>query len=473
MSNTLRLNMSGISLASKVDTESLGWGSSNNNNMYVGESAKDILPKDDDFVGIPFRLLSSTIVAGKSWRATEFPPNILKSSMYKLEGKGVFTEHDTELTNWVGVIKNVKWVEAKEENGRLIPSGIDATIMVDAKTNPKLVRALAVGGVYSFSVTIMYDWSPSHEFDSDDDFYANIGKINQDGEMIRRVATKVHDYYEGSVVFMGADPFAKSRDEDGNLINVDGANVYEDSYESIPASAKEDNSILNNYSISCGLTEDVLSLSRQNVSNTNTTNLTFKNNKMTKEVKDKLLELTGKQNLEDITVSDIVNIQENDLEVYRADLDDLKESFTQEDGKTLSESVKDVLQAKEDETKALKTDIDSLKEDKEELQSFKDSVINTKKENCIRLYKLSNDGEISSEILDMINSSDIKTLDTLTKEYSKNTVQTFNGKCKACGSSEISFGNKVIEPSVDNDGVEVLDFNGLRDKFSKNNFRTQ
>lgn len=179
----------------------------------------DLMPKAEDFVQIPFRLLSATTVAAGTWRATDFSnESLLKASLKKLEGKPVYTEHNTSLDNWAGMVQKTMWSESSVMNGMVIPAGINGMLAIDAKSKPQILRGILAKGIFSNSVTVVFDWKPSHTFEDEYTFRRMVGSLAEDGNMIRRVVTAIHDYYESSLVFLGADPYAKLIDEGGNLV---------------------------------------------------------------------------------------------------------------------------------------------------------------------------------------------------------------------------------------------------------------
>ncbi|MEN9917294.1 MAG: hypothetical protein RLY40_1226, partial [Pseudomonadota bacterium] len=199
------------------------------------KSVKDIMPKDEEFLRIGFRLLSATIVGANSWKTTDFTnEDILKAAKDKLVGKSIFKEHDQDVANWVGIIESVKWSDAKTQDGVSVPAGIDGILKIDCKTNPKLARGLLIGAIYSNSVTVSFDWMPSHPNPENDSYYFmdHLGEVGPDGKLIRRIVTKINDFYETSIVWMGADPYAKIIGQDGKLLNIDTHNTVQYNKES-------------------------------------------------------------------------------------------------------------------------------------------------------------------------------------------------------------------------------------------------
>lgn len=195
--------------------EQFGWMGldSNFNTFNPSVTSKDFTPRDEDYIRVPFRLLSAGIVAGETWRATDFSRgDVLRDSQELLVGVPIYIEHADEIGNEHGVIESVEWQESHvSAEGLLIPAGIVGMLKVDAKSNTKTARNLLSDppAIFSVSVSVDYQWEPSHQFDSMHEFEDSIGSFNEDGEMIRRMATDIRAYYEASLVSLGADPYAK------------------------------------------------------------------------------------------------------------------------------------------------------------------------------------------------------------------------------------------------------------------------
>ena len=210
----------------KEDVESFGlFGGSNNFNTYYPDlKAEDLIPKDGDFVEPVYRLLSNCIVAKNSY-PTEFPADVLKASMKLLVGQSVYPNHDDEVGNEVGAIKSVFWEEAHTQDGIPIPAGINGVLRIDAKSNPKIARGIMMDppSIHSNSVTVMFAWKPSHEYENIYDFYDHIGTMHSDGTMVRRIVTEIEAYLETSLVPHGADVYAQLI-KNGKLNNAIYAN---------------------------------------------------------------------------------------------------------------------------------------------------------------------------------------------------------------------------------------------------------
>jgi hypothetical protein len=206
------------------------WG----NDYQGGNTSKDFIPKEGDFVRRAFRLLSAnTIVGAYSYKAVEFPADVLKAATKKLEGKPALIDHaQYSVKGAVGIIEKVQWQDAFiNEDGEYVPAGIIGVYRIDAKSHTDIARALMSEPptIQGSSVGLEFEYKPSHVFhDSNGDedhwmFHWNLGKmmsVNGKEEMVRRIATNIIDFDESSLVNFPADVYAKALDSNGNPINV-------------------------------------------------------------------------------------------------------------------------------------------------------------------------------------------------------------------------------------------------------------
>jgi len=230
--NKLQLQLRGSGVIIKGDTPpqiakeiKYGfWSTAENSNFYGDDvkTAADVIPRPEQYMLVPFRFISATIVGKESWKATKFTADALKASMDKLLGAPVYTDHDTSTVgNCIGHIESVEWQEEyTDESGNVIPAGINGNYAIDCTIAPNIARNLYTGSIGSNSVTVEFYWEPSHQF-PDNDFYYKIGSYDDKGNPICRVVTEILQYLETSPVFRGADPFAKKLDSDGKVIKPD------------------------------------------------------------------------------------------------------------------------------------------------------------------------------------------------------------------------------------------------------------
>ena len=187
-------------------------GSNDLNKFYPNLTAEDWTPKEADFIQPLFRALSETIVMQFGFIPIDFSrPGVLKAGVKKLLGQTVNTNHQTDVENAVGSVSKVSWQEATKVGGVTVPAGINAIFKIDAKSNPRLARNILMDppAVHSDSVTVRFKHEPSHTFRDKEEFWRKLGTKNEDGELIRLIATTVLAFKEVSLVSHGADPFAQ------------------------------------------------------------------------------------------------------------------------------------------------------------------------------------------------------------------------------------------------------------------------
>jgi hypothetical protein len=179
-------------------------------------------PDKSDYLSFAFRQLSATIVGSGTWKSTDFSkPNVLKKSMALLQGVTAFVNHNSyNVLSAIGTVGKPKWDEAIYEGGiEKVPAGISAPFVIDSKIHTDLCRMLNAPEpvINSCSVSIVYEYEPSHAFSKEWEFEDAIGTIAPDGREVTRVVTKIIEYRESSLVGRGADKFAKKQKDDGTI----------------------------------------------------------------------------------------------------------------------------------------------------------------------------------------------------------------------------------------------------------------
>lgn len=450
--------------------EGFSWfGSSADTSKYFGDvNNKNIVPKPEDFIRVPFRLISAAIVGAGTWKATDFSDAILlKGSLGKLDKKPIFFDHEQDIMNWVGIVTEPTWSEERVQDGMKIPAGIDATLAIDAKTNPKLARGVLIGAVMSNSVTVIFDWQKSHPELDDDEFYDKIGTVVND-KMVCRKVTKIYDYYETSLCWLGADPYAKMYDENGNLKNVDKTSVFEDEPDTVQTAYKKEG----RYNAVFGYNKQVfMSLSKR-----------FSNTNNVEKMNEELLKLI-------CTALGLSVDTKLDAEFLKAELDKRvillksdKDSFDacKAVSDTVTEMAKTCLGKDCDNVSEFlknhkfvdsSVDVESLTASQQLLSSVKtelacekdEEIVSTitcmksqaeygrkalseKREETKRLYSLSVENKTDEAVINMIEKASIEELNGLLKMYTKGVQESFKGVCKKCGSTEFTFRSSHQEP---------------------------
>lgn len=458
-------NMSNDLLVDKFnfDRDSFGWiGATGDANKFYPDLnvPEQLMPKPEDFIKVPFRLISATIVGGGTWKATDFSDTeVLKASMNDLHKKPLYFDHDTDLLNWVGIVEAVSWDSAKGD----VPAGINGLLAIDGKTNAKLARGVLLGSVFSNSVTVEFDWYPSHTFDSAYEFEDKVGTFHEDGTMVRRIVKTIHNYHETSLVWLGADPFAKLIGEDGNLVNIDKSSVYE--YSKLPEDMKKLYDEDHTYKISHCFDKNLLNfrkkfnINRQENSNQMNEKLiqflktmlgVDKNTELTQEHLEKLALKPEnldqlKTDSEKLGLLNAINVNGEAVEKFEIS-EDSHVILSRADFDSISNERSTLLTTNQ----TIETELGKAKDDKEfdavaEIKTLKfdaeagKTMLNAKREEVKRRYGLSVNNDTDDAVLKMIDKANSEELVGLLKQYTKTAVENFTGTCKDCGSHEFEF----------------------------------
>jgi len=165
---------------------------------------ESIQPKEEDFILVDFRSISKTIIPGRYFNFTK--DNVLKDSLGMLISKPVLINHQHEVGAEVGVVIEEFWDDSSE------PAGINSRYKIDAVGNPRIGRSLLAKPpmINSTSINIVFDWEKSHPDMDSWDFWGNLGK-KVDGKLVTIDVTEVLNKHEASLVWAGADWFAKNK----------------------------------------------------------------------------------------------------------------------------------------------------------------------------------------------------------------------------------------------------------------------
>lgn len=540
----LRIELVGGDIASKswaakelTRLENLGiFGSGNDfNNFDPSVKPADIVPVEEDYVRVPFRLLSATTVAAGTFRATSFPVNVLRAAIDKFINVPIFPNHDQEVGNELGIVESVKFVNAKttkedlekkRPGGLKIPAGVEGVLRIDAKSNPKTARSLLSGEITSLSVTVDFEWEPSHKLVENQtlrEWEWTIGDIGADGVMITRKATKIRDIFEASLVWLGADPFAKAIDEDGQLVNVDISHAIE--FDSLSFAANEESSYnkvgtleKRNY-LSNGNLNAIYSFRRElgtglrdldyTKEETNQTNKVMK-----KEILALLLTMFKVENEESLTLEMIEGFQLvkgdrftelesfetsmktvteelatekltsakkiEELNIANNEIADLKKST---EDLTIIKEIRETLskilpESKDAEGKIIEltasTVGDTVRGYKAGAEAFAVHVEFVRTETK-KLYTLSAGGEPDEAMVKMLDNAKIGELEAFAKSYGAKAIGQFSGTCKDCNSENITLQSSVTGEGskADTKVVDTSSSEHLATKYGKNSMNVR
>lgn len=165
-------------------------------------------PKDTDYIFPLFRALSADLIAGYFLDFRE--KGVLEAAAPLLQGQTVYTNHRFwDVERWIGVVNLAEW-DAKGERTSGIP-GINTELKIDWVVAPRIARGLLMKppAIHSVSATVIFEWQASHpDLLEKRIFWQNLGE-EIDGEIVRIIVTKILEFWELSLVFQGADRWAK------------------------------------------------------------------------------------------------------------------------------------------------------------------------------------------------------------------------------------------------------------------------
>lgn len=427
----------------KESIDSYGlFGSDINYHTYYPEvKPEEFNPKDSEFIEPVFRMLSSVIVS-KGWCPVDFSkPGVLKESMNLLVGQTVNCDHSTDVGNAIGSIKEVYWQEEyTDNNGIVIPAGINAKLKIDGKANPRIARGIMMDppSIHSNSVTVRFLWEKSHPEMEDEDFYYKCGTYDKEGKLICKVATKILSYHETSLVSHGADPFAQKIDENGRIVNPVYANqIYNQSFSD---KTLESSKVMYTFSDFKNLPKAEVIHNTMAFNNELVINLNH--DKLCKGMNEELLNFIsslfgegmltlseGKEKTKDEVVSLIKDLVSSNSSLKEQNANLVK------DKKDLETTIAN-LNADIDKNKSMVT-IGT-----QHLSEVREKVISDYK-------KLMGQDNIDENMITLISSAELSVLSSLGKSYTTQLEQKFPLKCDECGSHKVSRASSSFNDNKD------------------------
>lgn len=420
------------------------FGGNNYNSFYPDATPDSFNPEEDEFIEPMFRLLSNCIVA-KNTLPTEFPADVLKESMSLLVGMTVNCDHETDIANAIGSVKSVQWQESYKIGDKTIPAGINGVFKIDAKANPRIARGINMDppSIHSNSVTVRFEWRPSHNFEKPYEFWDKLGTYMEDGTMVRRIATNIQCYLETSLVWQGADPFAKMI-KDGKIINSDYAAAAYGKFS-------EPKDLLNKFYSFSFKDPTYVSEASNSLLNTIPTNTEGKTNQSNKsnmnELQQFLEQLFGQGCLTlaegetastEIALSQVKNIL--------AENQRLSEANTQAEA-TISQLKKDI----EDRDATIKLN--------EKMATIGTAHLTEVREGAVASYKKLVGEQVDESILSLLNAetTGLETLVSLKAMYDKQLDEKFPLACANCGSHDISRASSAKENDTEDPKADTIE----------------
>ncbi|PKL32996.1 MAG: hypothetical protein CVV45_09890 [Spirochaetae bacterium HGW-Spirochaetae-10] len=157
---------------------------------------------EGDFLIRPFRMLSAVLIEGYWLDFTD--ASVLEKAVAMFGGVTIYANHDPDVRDWLGVTLNPRFTNSQGI------AGVDADYKIDAVSNPRIVRGLSMDppALHSTSVEVHFQADRSHG-NMGWEFWENLGR-EVDGEIVRFVIRSIRGIGETSLVYSGADPYAKA-----------------------------------------------------------------------------------------------------------------------------------------------------------------------------------------------------------------------------------------------------------------------
>lgn len=414
-------------------------------------------------LNIPFRLVSACVVGAGGWKCTDFStiPDKLKNSRNKLLSKPVYKNHSRSVDDCVGMVYSTTWSEKRTSEGKTIPAGIDGILSINPEADEKLASNLAAGILYSNSVTVDLDWEPSHTFESDMEFLMKCGDMGPDGKLVRRIAVEINDYHETSLVWLGADPFAKRLNEKGVPIKPQQGVAW----KAIGKFAQDDYVQKKSFALSFSGDElnNLISLSRLVPKTQNNTSMTL-------EVENALrtalgLTATGELTAELVSTLKVVTppsdaekqaaalkaTNTDRLQSFAAGLKLIKKEGAASDGTVVSYAATGEVVLPEGEFVVLsQEDYTALQSSITANAAFVEAGKHSlafQREETKRLYTLAMTAKghtADAAVLAVIDKADFSELGGLMKSYGAETAGAFSAVCGSCGNSDIELRSSIL-----------------------------
>ena len=428
------------------------------NTYFPDVNPEQFTPEKDEFIEPVFRLLSNCIVS-KNYMPTEFPADVLKASMPLMVGQTVNCDHETNIGNAIGTVKEVFWQESYTVDGHEIPAGMNGVLKIDGKANPRIARGINMDppSIHSNSVTVQFEWKPSHNFKDPYEFWDRIGTYDEKGEMVRRIATKIISYKETSLVSHGADPFAQKVDQNNHIVNPGYASSVYNSF-SEEVKQKISTRVIPHYDFkSFGEVAVMYNTSKTYIEGTTPQEDPKSNNNKTSKTMNKELQ----EFLELLFGENMLSLAEGTTASTEIALSAVKAMI--QENKDLQESKTTA----ENSVQSLKDEVAQLKKTAAENASFIEigqNHFNETKEAALASYrKLVGEGKEDANIIALIESLDsLSSIKSLKASYDAQLEEKFPLQCADCGSKNVNRASSVTTQNKDdNDKVrttaDVLD----------------
>jgi hypothetical protein len=365
-------------------------------------------PQESDYIHVPIRALTATSVQGGIIDFGYNKGKALKEAVPMFNGLTVFKDHEWSVDKWLGLTSGAYWDEITPG----APPGVNMMLDVDSVADPKAARGLLTGALNSGSVTIKFDYEQSHPDLSKDDFLMQLGDT-VNGQVVRALVTKVTRLMEYSVVWQGADHFAKVIGDDGK-IHTPGQ-----SSNSLSLNPSQENPEMD-------LKQLCVLLGLTNLGD----NVTL----------DAVGAAVKSQNITATALAEAVTAKttaEASLATAQTELSAEKTKVTE-----LTESVNKLTT----DLAASTTQATTLQNKVKELTTLAEvgtTFLATTRTEALRLYNLVENDKGSDSMRALIQGSDLSVAQSFVTSYKDRAEQVAPLKCTACGSTQLSRGNAI------------------------------
>lgn len=406
----------------------------------------DIQPREEDFVRAQYRALSNTVVASKTWRATYFPEKVLKKAAPLLAGRPLYKDHNLwSVSNIIGKVVGTAYGAGHTlANGVIVPPGINADIELDSMIAPELARNLLRGNLDSVSVTVDFMWEASHEFENEWDFYNNIGGVGSDGKQVVRVVTEILGFAELSLVWSGADPFAKEIGADGKIRYIQPSEVSSDKYKFSFSSAAELDAF-EKHKMAFATERFGYIANSKPETGTGPDKPTENMNAFQKWVQERLTAL-GIQDQSALTEADLAQfVFTKGQPAATEELADVRKNLSLAEGrvKESSDALASAQTQLADTKDALTKEQARVKDLETKLSEVQTQSLATKRAQVLEFHRKANNGETDPAIKTIIDGAEESSLAALAKSFGGTLAEKFSGYCKSCKSEDIAFGSSA------------------------------
>lgn len=400
-------------------------GAPNMITYYPDVTPEDLKPKDSDFI-LPLVRALSQVVVHKTYNPVDFSRgNTLKDSLGLLVGQAIYVNHECVAGTELGVVKETAWENGYTHQGVKIPAGINARLMIDGKSNPRIARNMTMEppAIHSVSVSVKFLWEPSHKDIPIEEFYNKLGTYDDKGEMYTRIATKILSYSEISLVPHGADPFAQII-KDGKINNP----LY-------AATVNNSASGVSNTYLKLGVFDFISEISNSNNPPTKETIPILPININNSHMKEILLLLAAHLNIthDGMDESALAEKLKPLVPAVLSSITELTEKLTSKETEvtTLSAKVTELTSTQRTgaEQEALTT-----------LAKHKEVVV----KNLKAAAKLLNNNQEDATIVELVETANLSSLEVMLNLYQKNLEEKMPLTCTKCHSTEVSRASAVL-----------------------------